>query len=536
MRVGLALLALVGSVGAQTGEFLIKGTETLSAGTYRHYLGYARGGRYTVNTAGCTADASKLTFRLAYAINGTGECTTLNSTGFCATTTPDTAQCVSKTREAIADCVSVSTVQPTSVAGTPLAATTWFYSPLGTTLDYKGHGTDKYQWFLEYILDADITTAGCSLTANGKAYAPEEGFCVAPVDTEWKSDSVTYFASGAELPRHIGDNYLISTKAVGGDLENGSLSTTDPSVTFGYWDLGLGPRIELSCLRVYTTPSQVAGSGCEALQTGYGAAAGGSSPSLWGFDLMVAPDCRNPAGSEFCCALSTKDSCQTQTDSNGVGCVWVDFGIAQVEDSPRQAECYSANDVRYIDLKDSGVIGKTGEQFVFDSDRANTPDSSLITRPHEKDLGWNTVQNNRWLLRYQNKDTAPSTTCPAAVTVSTISHTTGGICEPSARALCDATEAKCGSANQTLYPRYWRQNDLVSEVSGILAKDEYLTCNCLKQKEICYRKNGCLSTKKYELILQNCLEAGCGNYCNSPAAQVGVSMVALLFAFAALLL
>ena len=103
------------------------------------------------------------------------------------------------------------------------------------------------------------------------------------------------------------------------------------------------------------------------------------------------------------------------------------------------------------------------------------------------------------------------------------------------QALCDATELACSKAQPADYPRYWEQVAPKSEVLELFAEDKYQTCNCLKQKEICYRKNGCLSTKKYELILQNCVEAGCGTVCNS-AGVVHLSVTVALIALLAILL
>ena len=103
------------------------------------------------------------------------------------------------------------------------------------------------------------------------------------------------------------------------------------------------------------------------------------------------------------------------------------------------------------------------------------------------------------------------------------------------QALCDGVEETCFATDLYKYPRYWRQNEPDATLKDVLEKSEYKTCNCLKQKEICYRKNGCLSSKRYELILQNCLEAGCGDFCNSSGSVMGLNLAALLVAVIALM-
>ena len=87
---------------------------------------------------------------------------------------------------------------------------------------------------------------------------------------------------------------------------------------------------------------------------------------------------------------------------------------------------------------------------------------------------------------------------------------------------CEAQTNMCLATDPAEYPRFWNLAADTFEVREDL-NENYKVCNCLKEKEVCYRGGGCMSTKRYQLILQNCLEAGCGNYCNS-GGQIAVSL------------
>ena len=276
MKQSLSIMALLAATAtAQTGEYLINTTETVAAGTYMHYLGYARGGRFVVDNSGCS---TSVTFRLAYATRGLDySCPWIDSTVGCVTNVTDAvanvSQCVAVTRTNTDKCAGVGTITAQNSSDyVPGGDSLYTYSPSGSTSqDYKAVGTGQYQWFLEYVVGADIAT-GCDLIlTSGKAYSPENGYCTTQNDTEWQGDTVDYFATGADLPRHIGDNYKISTQIIGSDTSDLALTTLDASVVYGFFDLGFGPTIALSCIQLYVTPSVAAAAGCTDIQVGYDA-------------------------------------------------------------------------------------------------------------------------------------------------------------------------------------------------------------------------------------------------------------------------
>jgi len=200
-----------------------------------------------------------------------------------------------------------------------------------------------------------------------------------------------------------------------------------------------------------------------------------------------------------------------------------------------------------VSLK-KGVLGVNTDDFSFASYAVNGPKSSYVVQDTELLGGWTGATNRRWFLRLKNNYGSSADVCPITITASFRSNTNGGTCEPGSRQQCDETEVKC------MHNRHSAVADIVNSVDPKfvqywhpfktgdhehpgnhkhLVDKNYQVCNCLKEKEICLRKTGCVSTKRYQLVLQNCYESGCGNFCN-PASALRAGLGSLLAAAAAL--
>lgn len=238
-----------------------------------------------------------------------------------------------------------------------------------------------------------------------------------------------------------------------------------------------------------------------------------------------------------CCFQKTQQTCADVAYDNGnKACFW----------NGQAGTCHLLKTMAAVSLK-KGVLGVDNSAFSFASYAVHGPRSSYISQKAELGPdGWEGSWNRRWFLRIKNKHVAPSGGCGSLqLTASWRSNTNGGTCEPGARQQCEETETHCLVRRVTTYTpagtpdasrsmvKYWGRHIVDTHKEA-----NYNLCNCLKEKEICYRKSGCVSTKKYQLILQNCLDGGCGNFCNSGVAlRAGIQgLVAALIAVAASLL
>eukprot|EP01062_Namystynia_karyoxenos_P031339 TRINITY_DN2324_c0_g1_i1.p1 TRINITY_DN2324_c0_g1~~TRINITY_DN2324_c0_g1_i1.p1 ORF type:complete len:707 (+),score=229.93 TRINITY_DN2324_c0_g1_i1:145-2265(+) len=247
---------------------------------------------------------------------------------------------------------------------------------------------------------------------------------------------------------------------------------------------------------------------------------------------------------EQCCQQTEKTPCMAITSTiPGTTtvvnqCVWADtFG-----------KCMPAVGRHAVNVKP--IVGINGD-FTFAASIGNMEISSYVSLADIVREGYFGSGNRRWLLEYTNNYGKSTQPCLQAVTLGYKGTVNGGICEPAGRQFCDARADACATWNvdnpatdTSTYPRFWsafrdlRQDVHTRSDTQVTTTDSngnvhtitrttvvtttfpdtpskrYRTCNCLKEKEICYRQVGCLSTKRYQLILQNCLEAGCGNFCN----------------------
>ncbi|KAJ9447755.1 hypothetical protein DIPPA_30884 [Diplonema papillatum] len=404
----------------------------------------------------------------------------------------------------------------------------------GVTSPFVAAGGDVFEFFGEYAVNVPVCVPGpsgstVSLSWTASVTNPADGFCVQPQDSQVISGddapAIDYFATDAELPRHSSRKFVAETRYVPGlntiavpptfcfarpacvDTSgcaanevclNGCCKTGSQMV----YDLGLGPQMDISCLNVFSSPAVVsAPAGCT------------PSTDAYALTLVDAVDCN-----EFshmltppyngCCPIKSAEECDnfeaSATATNRV-CMWA------------AGRCHPTISMHTVDLKTDAVLTDKQSVFSFSSSSMNGPRSEYVQLDdHVFDPSNDNVGNRRWFLKYTLLDlpTDPSTgACDKFVTLSFKSTTTGGLCEPSSRSFCDGQAETCMRTNPLEYPRYWRWSENAAEVRSDYLDDEYKTCNCLKQKEICYRKNGCVSTKRYQLILMNCLDQGCGNWC-----------------------
>eukprot|EP01061_Rhynchopus_euleeides_P031976 TRINITY_DN529_c0_g2_i1.p1 TRINITY_DN529_c0_g2~~TRINITY_DN529_c0_g2_i1.p1 ORF type:complete len:550 (+),score=236.57 TRINITY_DN529_c0_g2_i1:80-1651(+) len=390
---------------------------------------------------------------------------------------------------------------------------------------FKSTGFEKRHFFIQI----NATAAG-TLLFNARVKSPEDLYCVEKTDIE-------AFYEGEQYPQP--SDSLVRTST--------SVPAVSPNVSvmnnYRAFDLGISSAIELGCLHVFTTPLVNLSTVAECKKSEYG--------TDFAEDLVTNTLLTVSLRDTYPCTIHTNTTSDLDAYLLPVGL----FGDTETQRSLLNTCCkkYTAVDCQAVNLQMSDTclwnhqdevcypnyhstsrdlkrfVGlNTSHTRTFQALRANTPKSSLVA---DRDIVVRQyqVQNERkWHLIVENPLTEG---CSQAVDVSFTKTNTGGICEPSARKMCDMREQQCiksqGINQASPWPVFW---DFSNKDD-----DEYKTCNCLKQKEVCYRKNGCLSTKKYELILQNCLEAGCQNYCNS-GAPLQLSMAALLLALSAMLL
>ncbi|KAJ9447751.1 hypothetical protein DIPPA_30886 [Diplonema papillatum] len=410
-------------------------------------------------------------------------------------------------------------------------------SPTITAPQYiKAFGKSTFAFFVLYDL------AGCAsvtLIWNARSKDPADGFCVTQADTQVPNDAdeiPDYSNAAAALPRHSMMNFVADTKYLPMTTGTGPANRGTNMWTL---DLGAAPMVQLSCLGVYLTSMDA--TSCPDVREGTDLA----SPSVAVY-LMDTFDCNaftDPRqGQEIlpvgllgnteadrqvfasCCALDSLNSCNSKLLANGENaCTWANS----------RSTCYPLYSSTTIDL--TGMVGLK-DTVTFQSAHMYRPLSTNVADETLTRDYYDGSATRRWNLVVANNFATPG--CDLFASTSFISSATGGLCEPSSRRVCDAAEATCG---QTLIdettPIYWdagRARTSPAAALEVIAEDKFKTCNCLKQREVCYRKNGCVSTKKYQLILMNCLDQGCGNYCNS-AGALQLSLVSVLLVIAATL-
>jgi len=432
---------------------------------------------------------------------------------------------------------------------------------------------------------ADVTA---SISFTARVELPSDYFCFTEAEARmpyYGADPLENpeLTGEAEIPRHAGFQYMIDKPRI-----VSSASGNDSfwlGSNYRYWDLGTGPQIDLSCVNVWTTMTGLPHSSvsmCTNAQYGFdqmgwnnkiallgNASALGSNVSV---DVLDVFDCNaytmwteqienkdyglttgvktasNPSkyvdpfySRNLCCYQTTARDCAAQkyvvTDErNGQhACFW----------NPQNEMCYPADTLSIRSLKD--MVGAT-DIYTIQSGHVHLPQSSYVVQEGELKGGFQGNQMRRWFLRVGNHmrlndnthfttnghASATSVTCPLSVTVSYKSNTHGGTCEPSGRNMCDAQADMCtkkyGWAVRNGL-QFWKKDEAPEHALDKNPKI-YNGCNCLKEKEICYRNVGCTSTKKYQLILQNCYDQKCGDYCNS----AGSARATLFMVIAAVLL
>eukprot|EP01060_Flectonema_neradi_P008026 TRINITY_DN1572_c10_g1_i1.p1 TRINITY_DN1572_c10_g1~~TRINITY_DN1572_c10_g1_i1.p1 ORF type:complete len:591 (+),score=103.89 TRINITY_DN1572_c10_g1_i1:64-1773(+) len=390
---------------------------------------------------------------------------------------------------------------------------------------YKTHGKALFKIFLEYEYPlTDTCTSRLTARWIVRAMTPGEEHCVTESDAgvPLELDSFyDYSTERAAQPRHAGtvfkkDTTVLSTKYV----DDPVVEHWDQNIH--YVDLGRGPIVDLECLHVHTTPL-VQSATCQPGQVGhiannirvnvlelYGCNAFTYSPTngqLLGVGLFGENEKERTAYSR-CCTQTNSTSCSsvqfTRMAENSFitenvhACMWM------------EDECLPTYSMTTTDV--TSVVG-TREKISLQSHAVHSARSTLISDKGLVEARYQGVSARRWFLQLINENIQGSAIgmCDQVVTTSFISATTGGICEPSARQMCEMRAAECRTKPAPRDNAMWWAAKADSNSTWPLEK--YSTCNCLKEKEACYRKNGCLATKKYQLILQNCLEEGCGDYC-----------------------
>eukprot|EP01063_Lacrimia_lanifica_P006070 TRINITY_DN1364_c0_g1_i1.p1 TRINITY_DN1364_c0_g1~~TRINITY_DN1364_c0_g1_i1.p1 ORF type:complete len:612 (+),score=208.84 TRINITY_DN1364_c0_g1_i1:91-1926(+) len=407
-----------------------------------------------------------------------------------------------------------------------------------TPLYFKATTDNLRRFFVRYELSFPTGT-GCSATVSlgwtARTGMPEERHCVAKQDTRdflaraGEGDAMhgNQTSASARLPRLAADTHVAKTVVI-------------PSSGATYMTLGRAPQVDLTCLDTYFTPYQVSpDAACKKTQygrhfEGQPEAVGGTptlnSVSVWElhacsvFTDRTAVDFREAGAIRMhedyfrCCPQATEEKCNRQNaQARGVEnpCVWVGA----------ENSCLPTFEAREVNVE-----AASGKQYTttLSSFRANRADSTYYPTDEGMWSGQEADNNRLWVMKIENKQAAG---CPQLATVSYVSAPTSGICEPSTRKMCDASFEEC-TFEQSPWsifldeaPKFFNANHTGDK--------HYRTCNCLKRKEVCYRKGGCLATKKYELILQNCDEVGCGNWCDS-AATAQISFVAVIVAALAL--
>eukprot|EP01059_Diplonema_ambulator_P021015 TRINITY_DN349_c0_g2_i1.p1 TRINITY_DN349_c0_g2~~TRINITY_DN349_c0_g2_i1.p1 ORF type:complete len:514 (+),score=161.68 TRINITY_DN349_c0_g2_i1:44-1585(+) len=502
----LAILAVVCGLAAGTAsepqpqrsdDYVFQETLT-SATTLYHYVGESR--QADVNLVSVSSGCATCEVSLVYATITTSAWCTENS-GMCS--------CLEQTNSsACVNMTSSSIVQSDAI------------SP-STHMQFFAHGRSAYSYFMAITVSGfslTCTSAAITVTANVSVTNVNGPNCVRPVDTQHqlqKEGALDFFNAEAATPYHPGKVYELTTRTA-------TSPSAESTSNIIYYNLGAAPQIEMSCLHVHVTPSEASQSaGCPSIQLlTYGSMPstndvtvdllGVFECSINGFNAMM------PDEYAMCCGAN-KTTCLAGVATGA--CLWDEGAEA----------CYTTWSMHTTSMV--SVVDAEGT-YVFASNRVHGPQSSYVSNVESLNDWPFSVWNRRWLLAITNKMSPTGTgSCDISVSTSFVSVTTGGLCEPSSRQQCDATMDACLVTEPMDQPRYWKQYEVnVTELTfnTTVKEEKYGTCNCLKQKEVCYRKGGCTSTKKYQLILQNCLDQGCGNYCNSGAGVVASLVMSVL--------
>jgi len=439
-----------------------------------------------------------------------------------------------------------------------------------------------------------LTTADvqASISFTARVEVPSDYFCFTEAETRlpfYGMDPLENpeMAGEAELPRHAGFQYMIDKPRIISSA--GGNDSFWLGANYRYWDLGTGPQIDVSCVNVWTTMTGLPFSStsmCTNAQYGWDQMGWNNKVALLGnaslmganvtVDVLDVFDCNaytmwtgaDSAGSVgkvesssnpsiYTDPFYTRNLCCFQTSART--CAAQQFGVQDERYgwhacfwNPQNEMCYPADTLSIRSLKEA--VGST-ETYTIQSGHVHLPQSSYVVQEGELRGGFQGNQMRRWFLRVGNHmrlndpntghvsnthitngglNNATSVTCPLSVTVSYKSNTHGGTCEPSGRNMCDAQADSCtkkfGWAVRNGL-QFWKKDE-GEEHALDKNMQMYNGCNCLKEKEICYRNVGCTSTKKYQLILQNCYDQKCGDYCNS----AGSARATLFMVLAAVLL
>eukprot|EP00756_Hemistasia_phaeocysticola_P015375 Hpha_TRINITY_DN15409_c0_g6::TRINITY_DN15409_c0_g6_i1::g.176007::m.176007 len=207
-----------------------------------------------------------------------------------------------------------------------------------------------------------------------------------------------------------------------------------------------------------------------------------------------------------CCQQTTQDACGDIESGDVKQCIWVNKNYLDTT-----GQCLPAVSSTAVDLKRQVGVNKP---FSYLSSIAAQPLSAYILQRELNDAGLFGL-NRQWVLQYANNYGTKAQPCTQCVTIGFKSNTHGGVCEPAGKQFCEAQMDKCVVTPRDQWPGFWALKNGQTDLTTLSSEDDgrYRICNCLKQKENCYRNVGCTSTKRYQLILQNCYEVGCGNTC-----------------------
>ena len=283
MRTGLVLLALLGSVTAQLNEKWAAETYSAATNVRRHFIGKGRAVDAKLAFRGASEDAScnaKSTWsvKLVYTESGGMACPYIPALKTCENIT-NTYSCIPVRPDEKMVCRSVvkEEANPELFYTSP-AATAGLIATVPVVGEWRGdhvraHGTASYEWFAEVTVNVALATSPlCTVTFNAFTMSSAiidvtRQYCTKPQDQTFaveESAPVDYFAKGAQLPRHTGNNYIIDSKVVGGDHADQSRDHESEV----WWNLGKGPLIELSCLNLYVTANDYnTPAACKAIQS-----------------------------------------------------------------------------------------------------------------------------------------------------------------------------------------------------------------------------------------------------------------------------
>lgn len=459
---------------------------------------------------------------------------------------------------------------------------------------YKAHGGHEVDFYVQYWTDkqaARQTTPGvhwglvsASLSFTARVEDPTDYFCFTkddtrmpyshrdPVEDPFLDDTPNKDDAETEIPRHAGFQYMVDRPRV-----ISSASGNDSfylGVNYRYWDLGTGPQVDVNCVNVWATTTDVPYSStaaCTNSQYGWDQMGWNNKVALLGnlsnqqaanltVDVLDVFDCNaytmwtddkyanvkyhnNPTNitdpyytRNLCCYQTNARTCAGQRFGHDVGHGWDDWdervGQPACFWNPQNEMCYPLDTLAIRSLKET--VGSK-ETYTLQSGHVHLPRSSYVVQRGELMGGHTGNTMRRWFLRVGNHmrmnewSMRDKVTCPLSVLVSYKSNTHGGTCEPSGRNMCDRQADECtkkyGWAVRNAF-QFWKMGD--DQGAAVFENNEkrYNGCNCLKEKEICYRNVGCTSTKKYQLILQNCYDQQCGDYCNSAgSARAALFMV-----------